>query len=71
MIMTVMTMYERIRNLREDHDLSQTQVAKLVNVSQPTYSRYESGFLDIPSEVLIILAKHYGVSVDYLLGLSD
>jgi len=64
-------MYERIRNLREDHDLSQQQIADMVHVSQPTYSRYESGYLDVPNNVLIALAKFYGVSVDYLLGISD
>lgn len=67
----VIRMYERIRELREDNDLNQTQLAKTLNISQSTYSRYESGYLDIPSEVLIALSKHYGVSVDYILGLSD
>jgi len=66
-----MEMYQRIRDLREDHDLSQTDVAKLINVSQSTYSRYESGHLDIPSEVLIALARFYNVSTDYILGLKD
>lgn len=64
-------MYERIRNLREDKDLSQTQIAKILNISQATYSRYESGRLDIPSEVLIALSKFHNVSVDYILGLKD
>lgn len=64
-------MYRRIRDLREDHDLSQSAVAKLLNVSQATYSRYESGFLDIPSQALIALARFYQVSVDYLLELTD
>lgn len=64
-------MYERIRELREDNDLNQSQIAEILNVSQSTYSRYESGFLDVPSEVLISLSKHYGVSVDYILGLSE
>ncbi|MBQ5590515.1 MAG: helix-turn-helix transcriptional regulator [Clostridia bacterium] len=64
-------MYERIRNLREDNDLNQSEIAKILNVSQSTYSRYESGFLDVPSEILISLAKHYKVSVDYILGLED
>lgn len=64
-------MYERIRNLREDKDLNQTQVAKILNISQATYSRYESGRLDIPSEILIALAKFHNVSVDYILGLKD
>ena len=68
---TVMIMYKRIRDLREDKDLSQTQVAKMLNISQATYSRYESGYLDVPSEVLIALSKFYNVSVDYILGLTD
>ena len=64
-------MYQRIRNMREDRDMKQKDVASLLNVSQATYSRYESGFLDIPSSVLIVLSEYYGVSVDYLLGLTD
>lgn len=64
-------MYQRLRNLREDRDLNQTAVAKLLHVSQTTYSRYESGTLDIPSGSLIALADFYGTSVDYLLGLTD
>ncbi|MBQ2774941.1 MAG: helix-turn-helix transcriptional regulator [Clostridia bacterium] len=63
-------MYKRIRDLREDNDLSQAQVAEIINVSQSTYSRYESGFLDIPSEVLIKLSKYYDVTVGYLLGVE-
>jgi len=66
-----MKMYRRIRDLREDRDLSQTDVAKMLHVSQPTYSRYESGALDVPSAVLVALAQFYGVSVDYLLGLKN
>lgn len=64
-------MYERIRNLREDKDLSQEDIAKILNISQPTYSRYESGILDIPSTALIKLSKFYETSVDYLLELTD
>lgn len=64
-------MYERIRELREDNDLNQSQIAEILNVSQSTYSRYECGYLDVPSEVLIALSKHYNVSVDYILGLTD
>ena len=64
-------MYQRIRDLREDHDLNQSEVAKYLNVSQPTYSRYESGTLDIPSQVLIALSRYYNVTTDYLLGLTD
>ena len=64
-------MYRRIRDLREDKDLSQADVAKILHVSQSTYSRYESGVLDVPSAVLVALATFYSVSVDYLLGLKN
>lgn len=64
-------MYHRIRNLREDKDLNQEQLAKLLNISQITYSRYESGKLDIPTQSLIKLADFYSISVDYLLNLTD
>lgn len=63
-------MYQHIKDLREDNDLTQKQVAELLNISQTTYSRYESGMLDIPSSSLIALAKYYKTSVDYLLGLT-
>ena len=66
-----MKVYRRIRDLREDNDLTQTQLAKEVNVSQRTYSYYENGERTIPPEVLIALAKFYNVSVDYILELSD
>ena len=71
MMDSVMEMYQRIRDLREDSDLNQDEVAKKLNVSQSTYSRYENGKLDIPSSILIALSKMYDVSVDYLLGLKD
>ena len=64
-------MYQRLRNLREARDLNQTEVAAVLQASQTTYSRYESGTLDIPSASLIALARFYGTSVDYLLGLTD
>lgn len=64
-------MYHRIRNLREDKDLNQEQLAKLLNISQITYSYYESGKLDIPTQSLIKLADFYSTSVDYLLNLTD
>lgn len=70
-MVSVMNMYQRIRDLREDKDLSQAQMAKMLNLSQSTYSRYENGILDIPSQVLIALASFHRVSVDYLLGLKD
>ncbi len=64
-------MYERIRNLREDMDLRQADVAKYLNCSQVAYSYYEIGARDIPTDVLIKLAKYFHCSTDYLLGLSD
>ncbi|HBC28025.1 MAG TPA: XRE family transcriptional regulator [Ruminococcaceae bacterium] len=64
-------MYQHIRDLREDHDLTQQQLAQLLSISQTTYSRYESGTLDIPSSSLIALAEFYRTSVDYLLGLTN
>jgi len=64
-------MYPRLRNLREDRDLTQEQIAKILNISQTTYSRYESGALDIPSQSLIKLAKFYKTSIDYIVGLTD
>ena len=65
-----MSMY-RLRDIREDHNFNQTQVAQVLHISQTTYSRYESGVLDIPSAALITLASFYGTSVDYLLGRTD
>lgn len=64
-------MYQRIRDLREDADLTQENLAEVLSVSQATYSRYESGTLDIPSQTLIKLAQFYSTSVDFLLGLTD
>ena len=61
-------MYERIRNLREDKDLTQEDLAKILNCTQACYSHYESGKRDIAVAVLVKLADFYGVSVDYLLG---
>lgn len=63
--------YRRIRDLREDMDLTQTDVAKVLFISQRTYSYYESGGHDIPTEVLVQLADFFGVSVDYLLNRTD
>ena len=65
-------MYQlRIRDLREDSDLNQKQVAELLKVHQTTYSDYELGRLNVPVAALHILADYYGVSVDYLLGRTD
>lgn len=63
--------YIRIRNLREDMDMTQTDMAKNLFISQRTYSYYESGSHDIPTEVLVRLADFYDVSVDYLLNRTD
>ena len=64
-------MYPRIRDLREDRDLTQTQVAKMLSMSQTGYSKYETGENDIPTAILIRLARFYGTSVDYLLGETE
>jgi len=64
-------MYRRIRDLREDSDLTQRAVAIELNCSQQVYSNYELGQRTIPPETLIALAKLYNTSVDYLLGLTD
>lgn len=64
-------MYPRIRDLREDTDMNQTEFAKLLGMSQTGYSKYERGENDVPTDVLINLAKIHKTSVDYLLGLTD
>lgn len=64
-------MYRRIRDLREDHDLFQKDLAKYLQCSQVSYSYYELGKRDIPTDVLIQLASFYHTSTDYLLGLTD
>jgi len=61
-------MYQRIRDLREDRDLKQRELADYLNCSQQVYSNYELGQRDIPTDVLIKLADFYNVSIDYLLG---
>ena len=60
--------FPNIRNLREDHDYRQYQLAKVLNVSQNTYSQYETGVIELTAEKLLLLAEFYVVSVDYLLG---
>ena len=64
-------MYDHIRGLREDKDLTQKEIADYLHCSQVTYSRYELGTRDIPSGVLISLARFHQTSVDYLLGLTN
>lgn len=64
-------MYKRIRDLREDYDLNQTQIANILGMSQTGYSKYETGENDIPTAILIKLAQYYNTSIDYLLGETD
>ena len=63
--------YERIRNMREDMDKTQKEVAQYLSCSQVAYSYYEIGRRDIPTAMLIRLARYYNCSVDYLLGITD
>lgn len=63
--------YPHIRDLREDKDLSQADMAKILNCSQVAYSYYELGRRDIPTDILILLAKYHNCSIDYLLGMTD
>ena len=64
-------MYKRLKELREDRDLTQSQIAKYLNMSQTGYSKYETGENDIPTRILIDLAIFYNTSVDYLLELTN
>jgi len=63
-------MYSRIRDLREDADLTQKQMAKILNCSQQVYANYELGQRDIPTAILLALAKYHDTTTDYILGLS-
>jgi transcriptional regulator with XRE-family HTH domain len=63
--------YPRIRDLREDKDITQTQMGKILSCSQRVYSNYERGDIDIPTATLIKIADYHGVSVDYLLNRTD
>ena len=65
-----MLKFDNIRNLREDVDQTQTQLAEYLNVKQTTYSKYELGKINIPVEVLIKLADYYDVTIDYIVGRS-
>lgn len=64
-------MYPRIRDLRQDKDISQKDLSNMLGMSQTGYSKYETGENDIPTEILIKLSKFYNTSVDYLLGLTN
>lgn len=66
-----MPLYQRIRDLREDKDLTQTQMSEILSCSQRVYSNYERGDIDIPTATLIKLADFHDVSVDYILGRTD
>lgn len=66
-----MAYYKRLRDLREDNNYTQADIAKILFTTQPQYYRYESGMRDLPCELLVILAKFYNVSTDYILGLSE
>ena len=66
-----MTYIKRIRDLREDHDKTQEDIARVLGTSQTMYARYERGANEMPIHHLITLCKYYGVSADYLLGLSE
>ena len=63
--------YPRIKDLREDRDMTQQQIADFLGMKQPQYSRYECGLRDIPTDVLIRLAQYYRTSTDYILGLTN
>ena len=66
-----MKIYRRIRDLREDHDLTQVQCAKIAFISKTSYIRYEKGEREPPLDVIINLAKYYNVSIDYIAGLTN
>ncbi len=63
--------FKNLRAIREDRDLRQKEIAKLLHVSQNTYSQYETGVIPLTAEILIKLADFYGVSIDYLLDRTD
>ena len=69
--MEVNVRFKRIKDLREDHDMLQKDVAKLLGISQQYYSEYEKGNRTIPIQHLITLSKFYGTSIDYIVGLSN
>lgn len=63
--------YPRLKDLREDHDLTQQKVAEYLGMKQAQYSRYERGLRDLPTDILIRLAQLYSTSTDYILGLTN
>lgn len=66
-----MYIYQRMKDLREDEDLNQTDIAELLNTSREQYSRWERGASEVPFQVVIILARYYRVSIDYIAGLTN
>ncbi len=66
-----MFIYKRIRDMREDSDKTQAQIAEILGIKQQQYSRYENGTDEIPLHYIIVLARYYNVSLDYLVGLID
>ena len=64
-------MFNRLRDMREDRDLTQSQLAEILKIHQTTYSDYELGNLNVPIDIFIKLAKFYDTSIDYLAGLTD
>ena len=66
-----MAYYKRIRDLREDHDMTQRRIAEYLHITQPQYFRYEQGYRDLPTDILIKLADLYDTSIDYMLGRTD
>ena len=66
-----MAQYRRLRELREDHDLTQREIAAFLGITQPQYFRYEQGYRDLPTDILIRLADRYCVSTDYILNRTD
>ena len=66
-----MSQFKRIRDLREDHDLTQRQIAAILGLTQPQYFRYEQGYRDVPTDILIRLADLYDTSTDYILGRTN
>jgi len=66
-----MKIYKRIRELREDHDLTQKEISAKIGISQRSYSYYETGKRMLPPEIIVALAEYYNVSADYILEISD
>jgi len=64
-------MYKRIKDLREDAELTQKQISEILHMHKTTYTRYESGERELPFNIAVLLARHYGVNLDYLAGLTN